>query len=587
MPHTHLSLFGEFKVDVLDISGNLLRTSNYVKNFITNSGTLFPYYFAFADCFRYLSLGTGTGKNSTGLSMAPTTGLNSGVSGYLYLDSGHYTTGGFFGGGCGNTCNPTTNTITLIRQWGLPDITGGVFTSTKNFSELMVSPGRPYVSGYTDNTHSTHTGLCSCSEVGFSAGNFSSTPDLTGLDCSQIAIYYSLLPNLNEHINNQFGVSGGLRPRLKMCDAPQAFSRVTGNFYVHSGEILSITYQLNLTFDSGIKTGVFYSSVPTGVDRNWNALSFATNLTNPGIKLIVDSYLSQTNPTIYSPNSNWRMQHIDFVNNTSWALNKLYGESFVPSMGIPMEPSCIYDQGGNFSAYISDDNTQFIASSTGGVCPTGLYKPWNAGGKTLPQNSGLLKFQTILSGNIASGAVWDSSDANYWLRNPYNIRTQNSSVGYPSTGDISSVGSQTPTTYTGAQSRSYFASGYRGGSILTNYNFPNFTTNMGFGAVQYVKSFVVGYIDSQSFYLNYGNASSNDTVDVMPFFDCLLSGLSGSGVFIPTISTGSQNNVTKTKILSAGSTNYNYLTGQNGSLFPTFQNLLSWTADCPSGVDGC
>lgn len=586
MPHTHLNLHGEFKVDVFDISGNLLRTTDYIKNFITNSGTLYPYYFAFADCFRFLSLGTGTGKNSTGLSMAPTTGLNSGVAGYQYIGSGNYTTGGFLGGGCGNSCNPTGNTITLIRQWGLPNLTGGYFTNSYNFSEIMVSPGRPYVSGYTDNSHTVHTGLCDCNDLGYSISNFGGSPDLTGLDCSQIAAYYALLPNIGEHINNQFGASGGLRPRLKLCDAPQAFSRITGNFNVTSGEILSITYQLNISFTTGVQTGALFSTFPTGTDHNWNALGSATNITNPGIKLIVDSYTSQNNLSVLAPNGNWRMQQIDYANNTSWPLSDLYGESFVPSLGMPMEPSAIYDQGGNFSAYISDDNTQFMVASTGGPCPTGLYKPWNAGGKNLPQNSGLLTFQTVLSGNIATGAISDGS-ANYWFQNPYNIRTQTSSVLYPSTGDVSSQGTQTPSTYTGAQSRSYFSSGYRGGSILTNYNFPNFVVNEGFGALQYARSYVVGYFDSQSFYSVYTNANSNDLVNVVPFFDCLFSGLSGSGNFIPTISTGTQNNVTKTKIVGAGNANYNYFTGQNGSYFPTLQNLLSWTADCPSGVDGC
>lgn len=585
MSYTHLKLHGEFKVDVLDISGNLLRSSDYIKNFITNSGTLYPYYFAFADCFRYLSLGTGTGRNSTGLSMAPTTGLTSGWNGYTYLDSGYYTTGGFLGGGCGNVAS--NNTITLIRQWALPDITGGSFTSTHAFKELMVSPGRPYVSGYTDSSHSTPTGLCSCNDLGWSISNFGGSPDLTGKDCSQAAAYYALLPALQEHINNQFGASGGLRPRLKLCDAPQAFARITGDFRVNSGEILSITYQLNLTLDTGIKTGQFFSTTYNAPDKNWATLRFNGTLTNPGIKLITDSYLSHANPTIYAPNGQWRMQQIDFNNYASYELQKLYGESFTPSLGIPMEPSCIYGDGGNFAVYVSDDISQFIASPTGGVCPTGLYKPWNAGGANLPQNSGLMKFQTVMSGNITSGAVHDGSDSEYWYKHPYNIRSSSSSVGFADTGDVSSLGSPTVTTYAGAQSRSYFSSGYRGGSILTNYNFPDYAINVGIGAVQYVKTFVVGYIDSQLMYSTYGNAYSNDTTNIMPFFDCMFSGLSGSGHFIPTISTGTQNNSTPTKIVSAGTIDYNYLTGQNGSLFPTFNNLLTWTADCPSGVDGC
>ena len=192
-----------------------------------------------------------------------------------------------------------------------------------------------------------------------------------------------------------------------------------------------------------------------------------------------------------------------------------------------------------------------------------------------------------MSGNTASGAANDGTDSNYWSEHTFNIRTQNSSVGYPNTSDISTVGTQIPNTYTGAQSRSYFSSGYRGGSILTNYNFPNFALNNPAGTVLYNRSFVVGYIDSNLLTSTYPNANRYDAVNIVPFFDCLFSGLSGSGNFIPTIQTGTSDNVTPTEILGFDSFNYNYLTGQNGSLYPTFSNLLSWTADCPAGVDGC
>jgi hypothetical protein len=58
-----LKLQGQFKLDLLDASGNLIKTSNFIDNFITNSGVMYPYYFAFADCFRFLSVGSGDKGN--------------------------------------------------------------------------------------------------------------------------------------------------------------------------------------------------------------------------------------------------------------------------------------------------------------------------------------------------------------------------------------------------------------------------------------------------------------------------------------------------------------------------------------------
>ena len=582
MPVNHLNLGGQFKVDVYNKSGELLRTSNYIDNFITNSGTLYPYYFAFADCFRYLSLGTGTGVNSTGSGVYPaTTGLMSGVSGFQYLDSGFYTTGGFLAAGCGNYANPASNTISLIRQWGLPDITGDIFNSTYNFKEIMVSPGRPYVSGYTDLSYTTLTGLCICSEIAYSLAEDGS--HVTGKDCSQIASYYSLLQGLPEQINNQYGSSAGTRTRLKLCDASAAFARITGNFSVNSGDVMTVTYQLNITFNTGIQTGI-YTGIPHPPDANWSTLGFVSNITNPGIKLIIDSTMAQNNQTISAPNNNWRLQQYDYVYG-SFTTSNLYGESFIPSLGIPLEPSCIYDIGGSFSAYVSDDNTQFLVSTTGGECPTGLYKPWNTAGKTLPQNSGILPFNILVSGNSTSGAYYQNS--NYWYQNPYNIRSSTSSVEYPNTGDVSTSSTPTPKVYSGVQSRSYFSSGYRGGSITTSYQFPQFYINLGIGAIQYVRSYILGYIDPVTITTTYSVGPNADYINVVPFFDCLLSGLSGSGYFIPTIQTGGSNNSPTTKIINSSSLEYNYLTGQGGSLFPIFNSILTWTAACPSGVIGC
>ena len=595
MPKTNIKLGGQFKLDVFDVSGNHLRSSDYIDNFITNTGVLYPYYFAFADCFRYLSMGIGTTANSTGtngsggtLNIPPTTGLHSPVSQYTYLGSGNYVTGGFLGGGCGNFANPHSNTISLIRQWGIPDTTGGSFQAAFNFSEFMVSPGRPYVTGFTDGTNTVTTGLCTCLDLGYSEGNNTSTPDLTGLDCSQIAIYHSLLPRLGELTNNQDGSVGGARPRLSLCDAPLAFARVLNNFPVASGEILTITYKLNLTFGTGINFNSFLSSNYNPADNNWLTINSFSNITNPGIKLIVDGYLKQINPTIYGTYGR-RLQQFNYVNATSPSLRSLYGESFIPSVGIALEPSAVYGQNGNFSAYVSDDNTQFLVSSSGGVCHTGNYKPWNTTGLNLPQNSGLLPFSILVSGNMVTGAIFNGSDGQYWFRNPYNIRqgNGNSSVDYPSGADVSTPNNLiNPNIFSGSYSNSLLLTGARFAAIKTKYQFDT-STYLNLGQSIYVRSVVIGYIDAGVIPQTFTSVSQFDHANVVPFYDCLFSGTSYSDYFIPTIGTGGQTNTPPTTFTGYNDTNYNYLTGIAGTLFPIFTYQLTWTADCPAGVDGC
>ena len=587
MPSINLKLHGEFKVDIFNSDGELKRSSNYVKNFITNSGALYPYYFAFADCFRYLSLGIGTGINSTGLSIAPTTGLVTGVPAFSYLGTGNYVTGGYLGGGCGNFADPNSNTISLIRQWSIPDISGNVLQASYPFSEIMVSPGRPYVTGWSSNNSFTAiaTGACLCSEGGvYSLDNGSlGSPDLFGLECSPIAAYYDIVQQVQEEVNSQSMTNAGLRNRLRMCDAPYAFARITGNFNATSGEIMTVTYKLNLSFTTGVQKGLF-TSANHDTNKNWAALGYVANITNPGVKLITDGNIAANISSILSPTLN-RLQHIDYSIRSNWTPS--YGESFIPSMGIPFEPSCIYGTNGNFIAYISDDNTQFAANSTGGACNTGLFKPWNTSGPNLPQNSGLLKFQTIISGNNSSLAISSAGGTDYWQLNPYNIRQSTSSATYPSTGDVSSPTTASPNVYISpSQSNSLFFPNSRGGTIATNYVFSNYYISS-FGTYQTVKSYVLGYVDAAALQFVSGNAAGFDFTNVMPFFDCLFSGISGSTNFLPIVQNGSQDNSTSTKITNASVTGYNYLSGNAGYYYPILNNQLTWTADCPHGVDGC
>jgi hypothetical protein len=613
MVNSTIKIEGQFRFDVYS-GQQLVRSSDYQDNFITNSGVVYPYYYAFADCFRYLSLGTGTGVNSTGVvGFSATTGLHSGVKEFMYLGSKYYSTGVFGAGGCGNQAYG--NKISLFRQWGLPDATGGVFQEAHAFKEMMVTPGSPPVTGWiptgVDNSNpnppyyyiewGTSTGYYSEDQM------FSSTgvdpywpalslagpdyPDLSG-DYSKLAKYYDKLTGLSESAIENGGSEGG-RTRPPMRQALAAFSRIVTDMDVNSGETLLVTYKLNLVFATGISDKPTYTN--SSPDPNWSKTKFIGNLTQPGVKLINDGTLGNSS-SVYFPYSYYgyrqRQQHSDFddYSSTNIDFENSYGESFVPVLGIPLEPSAIYSVGGNFKVYVSEDNRQFLVSPSGGNCEnTGLYKPWNTTGLSLPQNSGLLPFTLTVTGN----AIDDSTSSNYtdyWRRHPtfirqyfYNNPGYGNSRAFPDTGHVTAT---EDTSFSPAIYESpglpvpRFSWNGRTGQILTPYSFAGFTDVV-------CKSLVFCYVDAQKIVDNFAYGSYYHSTIEVPFYDCLISGHSGQNVFLPAIKTGSQNNTTPTTISGADLTGYNFLSIDAGSKFPIISTTLTWVAECPPGVSGC
>lgn len=57
-------LEGKFKVDIFNKEGVLIESTDWFNNFITPTGLSYIYRYKFADCFRYLSLGTSAEQNS-------------------------------------------------------------------------------------------------------------------------------------------------------------------------------------------------------------------------------------------------------------------------------------------------------------------------------------------------------------------------------------------------------------------------------------------------------------------------------------------------------------------------------------------
>jgi len=618
MPGTNLKLNGQFKFDLYTPQGELITGSKFIDNFITNSGVLYPYHFAFADCFRYLSVGVGTLANSivTSGSYLPTTGLSSPLSQYSYIgsrqawdggqNSTYYATPGSFGAGCGYINND--NGVSLVRQWNLPDNTGGVFNSAQIFNEFMVSPGQPYVTGVGG------VKLCTCAETDGVA--------TTGKDCSSIAEYYDWLASTYTSQNHSV--------RLRMCDAKNAFARVlpAGGVSVVSGSVLTVTYQLNIVVDTGIHyTSLAYNRGDNNTNWNYQLNSFNT-ITNPGVALINDGTVFG----ITAPNGNQRLQHFDYniSDGRTYTFANEYGESIIGPFGAPLEPSNFFQlnqpANQNVVVYFSNDDLQFIVSPNGGAfTATGNYSPWNiwadgniSGTYSYGQivSSGGNSYQYInvnpSSGNfLTNTAYWSNigaendvtlstsglmgfsnnnetaiiSGGGYWSASPnaFNIRT--SSGFAPNPGDITQNSGMTASSFTSVKasqptfSLSFIgnnaANGTRSGQVSYTYSFENYTFSNGLQ----VKSFVAAYQD-----VAYGTAfGMGDNVNSVPFFDSVFSGVSGAGTFLP----GLESVTTGVWITGIDNLDYNNLQSQSNSLYPILNLTLGWNVPCPSNVVGC
>jgi hypothetical protein len=167
------ALEGKFKVDIYSQDGKLIETTDWFNNFITPTGLSYLYKYKFADCFRFLSIGSdntvnsgnanGTGPGTTGLS-APInyirtnldSGLNPNVTGYpgAALPLGQFTgelSGQYMGPWAyddGNSIIESPSGPRFYRVWRVPYYTDSngspsILTGYSNglqIQEFMVSP---------------------------------------------------------------------------------------------------------------------------------------------------------------------------------------------------------------------------------------------------------------------------------------------------------------------------------------------------------------------------------------------------------------------------------------------------------------
>lgn len=432
-------MHGDFKFEVYGYDGKL-KSSTQVPNFITSTGLCYPSKFAFADCFRFLSLGSGTGANTIQPSVNGgwgTTGLGIPLNGFTYigarsgfnLDTTMYETEA-----CGY--REQTNELVLTRAWRVP--TGGsAFNLPYTFKEFMLSPGRPA---------SADSG-CHCNEG--------------GPDCGDPAQFYT---------------------NPKICEATKAFTRIVKDISVSKDDFLVVTYDLSLVFDTGVKT-VALSITNTKGGSNWNGTFRGyTNMIHHGLKLINNGNVFSVNAPF---SSRQQSSTYDFTND--------YGESYIPAWGAPIEPTC---PEANLAAYLSTDDVQFLVNQySGGAMDTGAYFPFNALGSKM-YSSGIMTWRSTPSADVAvtfSDRYFeirrDSSKPYYPLPTDFSIEASADSFGFEVATATHSRVSHTPLNTFVPSGRNRSAS--YGFQFLGNIVDPAFLNKP-------VRSFVMAYFDGFS-----------------------------------------------------------------------------------------
>jgi len=141
-------LQGQFKVDIYNQSGELVDTTDYFSNFITQTGLSYPYTYNFPDCFRFLTLGVGMSANTmdtTGIevtSVIAAKNVNTNLSEYQtlgYLHDPHLDKkSDASAGSCGTRIG--SDGPAMYRGWVLPTGDDNYMAHTVAINEFMVSP---------------------------------------------------------------------------------------------------------------------------------------------------------------------------------------------------------------------------------------------------------------------------------------------------------------------------------------------------------------------------------------------------------------------------------------------------------------
>jgi hypothetical protein len=216
----------------------------------------------------------------------------------------------------------------------------------------MLSPGRTGIAGYSMSDVSKYTSACACNEPLYSESDEASLI-IYGKEDWAFKNYY---PDI--------------------CTATKAFSRIIKDLSVEIDEYLVVNYSLSVNLNTGVNAFKVAIDSKGPVDPleyyvNFQAGTYVSgyySLVHPGIKLVNNGNVTDVSYVDQIPNYTFRV-----------------GESFVPPLGMAMEPSCPLE---NRNGYLSNDNYQFkVNDLLGGKYLASLYKPDTATGRWFPSGT--------------------------------------------------------------------------------------------------------------------------------------------------------------------------------------------------------
>ena len=334
-------LKGQYKVDIKDRHGNLVESTDWFDNDITNVGLNYPYWYSFARSFMFLSLGIGP---QLGANRRQYSGLPFPSTGYYVFDP-QIT-------GVPPAGYPTGTYIQSGAYIGWPGYELG--QSKYNFSNANAS---------TCGTNFTNQGV----------NLYRGWTIPTGL-AENPGSYLSQNLTINSFMVSP---SSGLDPL-----GCYAFSLVDRSVVIPSGFSATITYQLSLSFPTYIAAYNLFQSYTGGYTGGvvpFNFTGFTGNYTgNPSGWFSLSNATSGTNGSETGLLALW--------GNLSGIFRQIYpgielvnplGGCSTPNAGSQLEP--YITQCSNLNFYLSSDMTQFgVNKFAPGGPSTGEYGAYNS-----------------------------------------------------------------------------------------------------------------------------------------------------------------------------------------------------------------
>ena len=632
----NLLLQGEYTVDVYKGDGTLRYSLGPSKNFITSTGLSMPIDFAFADCFRYLSLGSGTAVNSiTSNSALGTNSLQIPLPQFSYIggrqvqyDTAHaqsyYISASF---------QEINNTVKLSRGWRVP-VGTDTFATPFTFKEFMLSPGQPastgiswinninpnpnfgppidnFISNYlvylagtwtanqwvgyavliydvsnnliaqktiVSNT-TTQLNVDSNWDMGLSPDHFSIYPYFSLCHCAEtdydIRGYNQITGPDFSATADEYRIRG-----TPICQQTGAFVRVVTNMAVNQGDYMVLNYTLNVSFDSGVNPFYLFNNFSRSTDgydvNNWASYSSGCSaLLHHGLKLINPGSVN-----ISAPGGNMTQPSPLFVADYD------YGESFIGPWGCPLEPYCSTS---SLSAYLSSDNLQFVVNPVDGGASVGLANT----------NSGLMLFRSHPYTDAAGGFPTNLFN----IRQPYGTNGSVNNTPNPIDYTTDSAGSTTGDfghfinfgqANNSDISVNATASIIRTRSISRNFEFwgpvqstnPPYFSGPGINDGTQIRNMVLSFVDTNYLgchipYMDIGFATSG-----MHYFPRLgYYSQSIDGVITTSYLPAPANYVFDTGDMGEGHTPKNYYLESTAKLTLWFK--IIWGSPCDTSVQGC